>query len=64
MIWHQDVAADPGAMPGTSESEPNKRIVQMRIRENLPSLRDVGSNEINGMPDKDSLEACQAAFHV
>ena len=63
MIWHQDVAADPCAVLGSSESEPDKRVVQIRMGENLPSLRDIGGNEIDGVPDMDSIETRQAAFH-
>lgn len=63
MIWHQDVATDPGSVLGTSQSELNKRVVQMSMGENFPSLRDIGGNEIDGMPDIDSIETRQAGFH-
>lgn len=63
MIRHQHVPTDPGAVLGTSESELNKRIVQRRVGENLPSLGDIGGNEIDRMPDIDSLETRQAVFH-
>jgi len=63
MIWHQDVATDPGAVLWPSQRESNKRVVQMRMGEDLPSLRDIGGNEIDGVPDDDSIETRQAAFH-
>ena len=63
MIRHQHVAADPCTVLGPRESEIHERFMQKRIGEYLPSPGDVGSNEIDRMPDLYSVETRQPAFH-
>lgn len=64
MIGHKHIATDPCAVFRTSKSEPNKRVVNIGMREDLLSASGIRRNEINRVVQVNSLETRKPAFHA